>query len=289
MLIWIDVSDGTFAAFSSLGFIVPVLALFSVFSYITRYWRWHWLLSRAGYRMPVGTGLLAYIAGFAFAATPGTVGELARIRYMVPMGIPAHRVISGFVYERVFDLLAVLLLASLAATQFGIFGIATLFVVLVTAFVVMLAKYPGWLLRAAVFFRRRQYRRVSKMTRALGKGLAGLSIWAKPLDMVVSLGISVLAWGLMSIAFVWMLDQLAVDTPLVIALAIFPLAILAGAASMLPGGIGSSEATVVALLVVQQVPLTVATVAAIGIRLGTLWFAMLLGLAALIFLEKKAQ
>ncbi len=56
---------------------------------------------------------------------------------------------------------------------------------------------------------------------------------------------------------------------------------LAGAISSLPGGLGGSEATMIALLSLCGVPLPIAISATVLIRLATLWFAVLLGVAAL--------
>ena len=54
---------------------------------------------------------------------------------------------------------------------------------------------------------------------------------------------------------------------------------------MLPGGMGSTEATLVLLLKMDGVPVLVGALAAVGIRLVTLWFAMLIGMICFGFLE----
>jgi len=54
-----------------------------------------------------------------------------------------------------------------------------------------------------------------------------------------------------------------------------------GALSFLPGGLGSTEATMVGLLATQGVALPVAVVATGVVRVTTLWFAICLGLIAL--------
>ncbi len=64
---------------------------------------------------------------------------------------------------------------------------------------------------------------------------------------------------------------------------------LAGAASMMPGGVGSTEVTIVALLAVFGVSTGQATLAAVGIRFATLWFAVLCGLAACGVLERRGS
>jgi uncharacterized membrane protein YbhN (UPF0104 family) len=69
------------------------------------------------------------------------------------------------------------------------------------------------------------------------------------------------------------------------AFTIYPLAMLAGAASMLPGGVGSTELTIILLLGVYGVTFSIATIAAIGIRFATIWFAVLAGFICLGILE----
>jgi uncharacterized protein (TIRG00374 family) len=67
--------------------------------------------------------------------------------------------------------------------------------------------------------------------------------------------------------------------------AMYPLAMLVGAASMLPGGVGTTELTIVLLLGFYGVSTGVATLAAVAIRLATIWFAMLVGFMAVATLE----
>ncbi len=62
---------------------------------------------------------------------------------------------------------------------------------------------------------------------------------------------------------------------------------LAGAASMLPGGIGSTEVAIIAMLSVFNAPLGSATLAAIGIRFATMWFAVVCGFVSVGLLEFK--
>ncbi len=54
---------------------------------------------------------------------------------------------------------------------------------------------------------------------------------------------------------------------------------------MLPGGIGSTEAAIVSLLVVSGVIASSAALAAVGMRIATLWGAIAWGLARLLWLE----
>jgi uncharacterized protein (TIRG00374 family) len=104
-------------------------------------------------------------------------------------------------------------------------------------------------------------------------------------DALVSMILGILAWSLTSFCFVLLLRHLGVSLPIMSALAIYPLAMLAGAASMLPGGVGTTEVTLVALLSLFNVPLETATLAAIGIRFASMWFSVLCGLVAMSSIE----
>lgn len=73
--------------------------------------------------------------------------------------------------------------------------------------------------------------------------------------------------------------------PPLAAFALYPLALLIGAASMVPGGIGTTEAAIVFLLHSHGATFDTSALAAIGMRLTTLWLAIALGLFAIPTLE----
>ena len=277
-LVWVDSRKHVFSQIGPLASVLPSLAGLSLLSFLLRWARWHWLLARAGHPTGWWRGSLAYLAGFAFTATPGKVGELVRMRYLAPQGVPASRVLSAFVYERAFDLLTVLLLASLAINPVSVFAVALGFVAGCLAIVVGLAWRPGPLNRLTACMRLRRLNRLARWTRLLRDGLVGCRQWLTWPDVLVALGTGLAAWGVTAGAFVLLLHHLDVMLPLREAWALYPLALLAGAASMAPGGVGSTEITLVALLSLFGVSVDVATVAAIGIRLASLWFSVLCGL-----------
>lgn len=286
-LVWVDARNQVFAGLPQLFQALPQLLAFALCSWSLRFMRWRWLLGRAGCKTRLVPGLLAYLAGFAFTATPGKVGELVRIRYFSPQGVPASTVIAAFVYERSFDLLAVLILASLFISRMDVFIFVVGFVALFIGAVLLVAMQPRLLGRIAVYLRAMRAKKVARMAITLRDGLSGCRVWATPLDVLVAGMLGLLGWSAMALAFVYLLAHLAIDIPLIAAISTYPLSMLAGAASMLPGGVGSTEATIVAMLALHGVTLSGAALAAIGIRLATLWFAILCGFLALAVLEWK--
>ena len=119
----------------------------------------------------------------------------------------------------------------------------------------------------------------------LGEGLTFTLQWMNFINIGASLILGLVAWGLTSAAFLILLHYLGIALPFFTSFAIYPLAMLAGAASMIPGGLGSTEASITALLMLHGVSIGLAAVAAIGIRLATIWFAILIGFISLMLLE----
>ena len=287
LLVVIDLKKDIFDELVTFASILPAAMIISLLSYSIRFYRWSWLLARAGDSTPAGKGFLAYLSGFALTATPGKIGELLRIRYYSHMGVRHQRIISAFIYERAFDLIAVLMIALLAAFQLGAYLSISVFVICILVLVILLAKNPSWLGFIAANLRAHRFRKLSRLVKALRDGLHGIHLWINPVDISISLATGLTAWLLTAYVFVWLLSSLGVDIPTLYAIAIYPIAMLVGAASMLPGGIGTTEAAIVALLVALETPVTIATVAAIGIRIASMWFSIVCGLAAMLILEYK--
>jgi uncharacterized membrane protein YbhN (UPF0104 family) len=287
-LVWVDAQRQIFSGVGALWSVLPVLVTISGASYVVRFARWHWLLARAGHQSPWLHGFAGYLAGFAFTATPGKIGELVRIRYFAPLGVPAWRIVAAFVYERAVDLLVVLLLACLSLARLDLLLLAAAFVAAVLAVLVLVARRPALLTQLAVQCRARGARRLARGVLIVRNGLAGCGVWANPLDASVSVLLGFAAWGLTSLSFVYLLGRIGVDLPPLTALALYPIAMLAGAASMLPGGIGSTEAAIVALLAFHGAAPVAGTLAAVSIRIATLWFAIVCGFGAIAFLESRA-
>jgi uncharacterized membrane protein YbhN (UPF0104 family) len=254
----------------------------SLGSYLLRHARWRWLLRRAGSEVGWLRSFLGYLAGFAFTATPGKVGELLRVRYFGQQGVPAATVVGAFVFERAVDLVVVLVLASLSIARRDVWIGALLFVGAFLAIVVLVAWRPDVLLAVVP----RLPRALARLVTLVADGLAHARRWMTVPDLIVCVAYGFAGWGLVSWAFLALLRQLT-DVPVTTlqVLAMYPLAMLAGAASMLPGGIGTTEVALVALLAATGVPVAVATLAAVAIRLATLWFAIACGILSAAALE----
>jgi uncharacterized protein (TIRG00374 family) len=111
-----------------------------------------------------------------------------------------------------------------------------------------------------------------------------MSLW----PLLISFILGFAAWSITAFAFVYLLDALSLNFLWMNSFSIYPLAMLAGAASMLPGGVGSTEAAIVVQLKSYGVPISTAVLAAMIIRLGTMWFSVFCGFFAIFLQEIKS-
>ena len=103
-----------------------------------------------------------------------------------------------------------------------------------------------------------------------------------PSALIVALGLSVVSWFFECVALGLILEGLGVVLPLRAATFVYAFASLAGAVSMLPGGLGAAEGSLTALLAGLGTPLPEAAAATLLVRCATLWLAVALGVVTLL-------
>ncbi|WP_052338469.1 lysylphosphatidylglycerol synthase transmembrane domain-containing protein [Luteimonas huabeiensis] len=256
-------------------------------SFALRFLRWRLLLERSGHPIALSS-FSAYLAGFAFTASPGKAGELIRIRYFLRQGVPAARTISAFVFERACDLAVVLGLAAVVAVLVPAFALLAVVIAAILAAIVLCARAPLVLrlLRRGIHVRAPGHW-IARAAAALLDGLAGVRPLLAWQTVRPSLGLGALAWLLPSIAFGVLCKALGISLPWWTLIGLYPAAMLIGALSFVPGGLGTTEAAIVVLLGTLGIDFPDAITVAIAIRLATLWVSIVLGMACLAWLELR--
>jgi uncharacterized membrane protein YbhN (UPF0104 family) len=244
--------------------------------------RWHRLARRIGVAVPIGRTTLYYVAGFSMTATPGKVGEALRLWLIKRSdGHRYDRMLPLFLADRLFDSLAVLLLGLVGIAAFPEQRwIAILAVAGLAALMAALA-WPGWLLQGLLWLFGAVGRRFARVIASLRRSVRGTAAMLKAAPFADALLVSLIGWGAECIAFSLLLD--AMGTPIGVAAAsfIFAFSAAVGAATLLPGGLGGTEATMVALLSSVGVDLGTGLAATLVIRATTLWFSVALGFLVL--------
>jgi glycosyltransferase 2 family protein len=259
--------------------LVPVLAL-SLVNYALRFARWQLYLVRLGTRLPAVASLGVFLVGFLLSVTPGKAGELGKAWLVRELGGGrALPVVSAVLAERATDLLGVVLLVAFGALALpGGAWIAAAGVALVAGAVLLL----GWRRGAhAVFARLERLPKVGARVAALEEAYDRLRDLLSPAMLAAGLALSAVAWGAEGVGFWIVVGDYAPGAGLVRAVFDYSASTLAGALSMLPGGLLAAEGSLAALLDAQGLDPAAAAGATLITRAATLWFAVALGLAAL--------
>ena len=243
-------------------------------NYALRGCRWRGWMAHYGRHFGRWQGLRLYLAGYAFTPTPGNVGEAVRGLMLAERPLSSAQGLAIFGAERLADLLCLLLLclpalvwvmgqglrpsapAWLAVALFSLAGLALVVVGILLIFRARLLARLGWLAEAWACLALRPAR------------------W---------LGLTLLAWAAQGLA-VWLLCRaLGLDLPVLLASGFYALAMVAGALSVLPAGLGGTEAALTGLLVAYGASAPMALAITVLARLLTLWLAVGLGVLSLVY------
>jgi uncharacterized protein (TIRG00374 family) len=260
--------------------------------FLLRAQRWLYYTSVLGWKISTLQRFTAFIASFAFTATPGKAGELVKVFLLRGRNdVSLAEGASILLIERLGDLLAVVLLACGCLV---LFVDLRLYIVVGIALVggVFIATAHGSLSNSVVAYLTatpRLHKIGLKLIKTLDTGRQLL----RPVPLAIGISLAVMAWTCEATAFHVLISKLDIQSSYLVSLSIYGVSTLAGALAMLPGGLGGVE-TVMALLL-KRIGATASTaaIAIIIFRVLTLWLFTLLGLAFMLgwmpFLSKRRE
>lgn len=278
--VMIAASDGPAVARAlqrfSPGVLVAMLAL-STLCYVLRGWRWGMLMRSAGSPVSIADSLYLHMSGQTMSISPGRVGEVLKpwLAHEVS-GIRMSRGLALVFCERVADLIGVCVLAlgGLSALDGSAWAVAAVLGVIVIGTAIASS---DWFHRIALGLLNKQpwVRKHRASAEALSETIqVGLS-WR---TLAWSVPTSAFAWGLEGAGFWLCLQELGFDgLHLAAAISVYAVATIVGAFTFLPGGIGSTEASMAGILLAAGMAASGASAATLLTRAVTLWWGVLLG------------
>ena len=267
--------------------LIALLLALSLVNYSLRFVRWQYYLWRFGHRVPWWPSLRIYLGGFALTTTPGKAGEALRSVLLHPRGVSWPHSLAALLAERLGDLLAILLLAAIGLAAYPQGGGVLILLAALVGLLLWLVQQHRLLGRLRGWMAARFTGRLAR----LGTGSIDTILHSSTLFSIPLLGGSILlgvvAWGAEGLALFYLVQAMGSEIGLATALFIYAFSMLVGAISFLPGGLGSAEITMVMLFGLHGMSPAEAVAATVIIRLATLWFAVLLGLLALIPIKQR--
>lgn len=260
-----------------------------LFSYAMRFWRWQRYLKFLGYAVPTKLSLAYYLGGFAFTTTPGKAGEAIRSLYLKNHGVEYTSSLAAFFAERFLDVVVLILLATSVALDYESARLPV--AIMATAAVLALPivhnpRFHSYLESSINRLMPRKFRTTNSQFVRLLRSSSRL-LRAKTLFEGLALGL--VAWWAEGFILYIILSSMQTSLSPLLIVSIWATSMLAGAASLLPGGLGSTEAVMSGMLILVGVDGSIAIAATVAYRVTTLWLAVVIGLMVISVLEFGAQ
>jgi uncharacterized protein (TIRG00374 family) len=267
-------------------FLVPAILGLVSLSYAVRFVRWTYYLRLLKVRVPLRANAAIFAAGLSMTISPGKLGEVLKCVFIKDVaGTPVARTAPAVVAERVTDGTGMVLWGLLGALAFS-FGpwLLLLFLALTGVGIAVLRSRRLSLLAEKAL---RKLPLLDRLAPHVGDfhGASNELLAFRPL--VVASAISFLGWGLECAAVYLCALGVGAEEPFLVVVFVFAVSSLAGAASMLPGGIGAAEAGMAGMFTaVAGLSGGLAVALTFIVRLTTLWFATLVGVAGLLLVRR---
>lgn len=277
----------------------PFILFLSLANYAFRVIKWNFYLRRLDIAIPALSSVLVFFSGFIMAITPGKMGEVLKSLLMYQhYGVAVTRSAPAVFVERLTDVIALLIICALgvafvflspgAAMQTSFSGdqiAALLITAVITIAVIASLSNQTFIMKILKFLERFSFakKHIVHIETLFSSAREILLAW--PLAYTTFL--SVLAWALECYSLYYIITIISPLKAFSLQVMIFSsfayaFSTIVGALAMVPGGLFVTEGGM-ALLLVKLIGITVpcAIAGAFIVRLATLWFALLIGMAAL--------
>ena len=260
------------------------------FGYFIRFFRWRLIMRSIGQNPKITNDAKIWMASFAFTATPGKSGEIVRSFLLKEkFDIPLNESLLALLVERITDASAVLLLLFINFSFvfennkefFPLLFIGTIFII----FLFLIFRNKNFMYLLVKIF----LKKISK--KFYNSGIQSIKLLQNLFSSKIIISctfLGALSWGIEGLSF-WMLLQKMEQYQVNLGYAIISHTSsgLVGALSMLPGGLGATETSIIGLLNLKGVDFSLAYSLTLLIRLMTLWFATFLGVISLLIIERN--
>lgn len=274
--------ENVLAAVKQVGYLGIAVALgLSLINFAMRFLRWHYFLNVLGYSIPWAPSLRIFMAGFSLTTTPGKTGEAIRGVFLKDYGVPFRKTFGAFLAERTSDLLSVSVLASAGLWLYPAARPVLLIVAGVIGFLFFAVRKDSWLLALERLAKRAFSEKFAHVIEFFLETVRSFRSCFTTKVMTTGLILGVTAWICEAMALMYLVHLLGYEISPMTAIFIYGFSLVIGGITLLPGGLGGAEVTMIQLLILQSIPAAIAVAVTLVIRLTSLWFAVLLGMIAL--------
>ena len=266
--------------------LLPVLLLLSLLNYFARFYKWDYYLSILKIDLSKKDSLLIFMSGLLMSVTPGKIGELLKAYLVKTVNKTPASITTPIIFaERATDFLSLTILALFGAYIYDYGRNAALIItiiILIGIFILTNRKVFDSLMivLSKIKF---VHKRIESIEQLYHSTYTLLKI--KPL--LIAVGISVLSWGFECFGYYLVINNFVNTIGVSWSFFSYSFSTIVGAVSMLPGGLGVTEGSFLLMLTSKGLSASDAAATTFITRVVTLWFAVLVGIVAVFFFQKK--
>ena len=254
---------------------IPFFFLMSI-SYLFKYSRWAFFIRGAGVSVPTKSLFMIFVSSLSMLITPGKVGDVLK-SYLLKkkFGYEQRKTLPSVVLERITDLpsIAILSVAGAYSVYQNTFVLLLPFLVL---FMALFAIKSNLCFRMIVGFvgNHTRTKKYSKSVESLYKNMRASTSYK---NLFTGTLIGLVAWTAEGLMLYVLLLGLGIQVNFLFVVSIYAISVIVGVLSLIPGGIGASEASIFGLLIVAGISKPEALAATIIFRALTLWLSLAIG------------
>lgn len=283
---------GIYADFGNLLFAIKhfnwvffiLMIILTTIAYFIRFLKWNFFLKSVGVFLSLKENLFVFFSGLGMIITPAKVGEIWKGWLIKDInGESLGKTVPVVIVDRVTDLIGLLILSALGVLYYkeGAYVLITVLLLFILFFLAIKSKRISAKITNILEKRAGKY---SKDIKTMHNTFQKL---VDPKNMSLMSFLSVFAWFFECLALYFVILGFGESLSILISTFVFSFASLAGALSMIPGGLGVAEATFSGLLQYFGLTATISVGVAIIIRFGTLWYGAVLGFLVYLIFKKR--
>ena len=271
--------------------LLPLILAFTTVNYLLRFIKWEYYLGLIGVRgLSKRTSFLIFFSGLGMVITPGKVGEWLKTYLLREIhGTPVARSAPILIAERLTDSIALLIICAAGIFVFGDFWQAFVAVAVGSVVLVAVARHRPTAMALLRLGGRIPF--VRRFVPQLEEFYEATRVLLSPRAVILMGALSAFSWFFEVLGFYFTLVGLGLDGNgdlLLKSAFILPIATLASAILLTPGGLGVAEGGITGLsIALLDMSKSAAAVGTLIIRFATLWFGVIVGLIAFAVLSRR--
>lgn len=260
---------------AKLEYVLIGIVLFSLGAFI-RSFRWILMLRHMKIKIPLKQNIILYFTGYAFALTPGKLGEGVRAKYLKDdYQIPIEKSFPTVFSERYYDVIGVITIIFITTGFVNQNVIVYLSLGLLVFFYFVARKKNATKILSSIG----KIKRLTNLTQKTLIVVDTLEVLLQPKIFLKSSIITVISWGFEALGLYFVFRSFDIDLGVAKACSLYVITSFIGAASLLPGGVGGSEGSLLGLLILDGFSYSQVLGPVLVTRFLALWYMIIIGIA----------